>query len=687
MRFRSLTLVALGALGVLGCAADDAPGGVSTPSGVGQGTLVSMDFATKGDFYAAPFPTDARAGGAGVSDFPNPTHNLLATSILGILAQDAGGFGLTSGIFFRLSTPIEASGLPTIAGSVEAGSTVVLIGIDPGSPDYLVHYPVTTSFLADGGPYGAPNLLAVLPLQGVPLRPKTRYAVVVTQGLHDAAGHALGTPEAMAELAAGARPDGLGDAGFASYQAAIHALAAASIDVTQVAGLAAFTTGSPEDALGRVVTAMNAAPPAPSAPFTSTGEVYDTFCVYQTTIAMPEYQGGTPPYTDAGGAWVFDASGNPVLQRMEEANFVITIPRLPMPAAGYPMAVLSRTGAGGNRPLVDRGVQGTNGGPALMPGTGPALYYAGAGFAGSEIDGPLGGLRNPDNGNEDYLIFNVGNPAALRDNVRQSAAELALQAHILEHVSIDVSACPGATAPGNMAHFDVGTMALMGHSMGATIAPLALAVEPRYRVGLLSGAGGSWIENIIYKELPIPVKGIAGLLIGITGHTYEISVYDPLLSMFQWAAESADPPVYSRRITLEPTDGPPRNVLMMQGIVDHYIMPPIADATSLSLHLDLAGAELDNTPPEIRGLAPLGPLLPLVDRSVIPLPVGPNLPSAGGVTVTAVVTQHPSDGIEDGHEVVFQTDPPKHEYRCFLLGLVAGAPRVPAPGSAFDPCQ
>ncbi len=431
---------------------------------------------------------------------------------------------------------------------------------------------------------------------------------------------------------------------------------------------------------------MIASPPAPSASFTPE-EVFDTFCVYATTIPMPEYQGGQPPYTDTGGAWVFDAAGNPVLQRMEESTFYVTIPRQTMPAAGYPIVVFSRTGAGGNRPLVDRGPMGTNGGPPLAPGTGPALYFASAGYDGSQIDGPLCGLRNLTNGNEDFLIFNVGNPGALRDNIRQSAAELALQAHILETISVDVTNCPGAVAPGNMARFDVGTMALMGHSMGATISPLSLAAEPRFRAGLLSGAGGSWIENVIYKELPAPaLKDIAPVHIGVAGTPYQLSEHDPLLSMFQWAAESADPPVYARRITLDPLSGKPRNVLMMQGIVDHYIMPPIADALSLALHVDLAGAELDDTPPEIAGLAPLGPRLPLAGRHAIALPAAANLKGPNG-TVTAVVTQHPADGIEDGHEVVFQTDPPKHEYRCLLLGLLSGAPSVPADAPALAPCQ
>ena len=58
-----------------------------------------------------------------------------------------------------------------------------------------------------------------------------------------------------------------------------------------------------------------------------------------------------------------------------------------------------------------------------------------------------------------------------------------------------------------------------------------------------------------------------------------------------------------------------------------------------------------------------------------------------GAKVTAVLTQHAEDGIEDGHEVVFQTEAPKHEYRCFLEGLKTGAPIVPGPGGALDPCE
>ena len=44
----------------------------------------------------------------------------------------------------------------------------------------------------------------------------------------------------------------------------------------------------------------------------------------------------------------------------------------------------------------------------------------------------------------------------------------------------------------------------------------------------------------------------------------------------------------------------------------------------------------------------------------------------GGGASTAVVVQHAEDGVEDGHEAVFQREEPKHQYRCFLAGLAKG---------------
>lgn len=662
---------------------DGAPvtGAPTTPTG----TTIETRYDATGGFYSSPFPGEHRRradGAVDVASFPNESGVELAKKVLAILDGERG-FGTTSGIYFRSTGPLDAASLPDVSTSTTGDASVFVLPIDDGAKEAGRRHPVTASFKTEGGPFGATNLLSLLPLQGLPLRPGARYAAVVTTRVRDATGARLSPSVETTKLIAGQRPAGMSDAAFADHRAALSAVATAGVAQADIAALTVWRTGEPMKQMQRLREhALSLGAPKPLAPLVK-AETFDDFCVYASTIEMPVYQAGKPPFADTGGAFVFDASGAPVLQTKETANLVLTLPRRAMPAGGFPVVVFSRTGGGGERPLVDRGTEAVHGGPPLKPGTGPARSFARAGFAGLSIDGPHGGLRNVTKQDEQFLMFNVANPAALRDNVRQSALELAIAAHVVDGLSVDAAACDGLTASGP-ARLDPGLLALMGHSMGATISPLTAAIEPRFRALLLSGAGGSWIANVIDKKKPLAVKGIAEVLLGLAGSGYALHEHDPLLSMFQWAGEPADPPVFGRSIVAEPIEGAPRHVLMMQGIVDHYILPSIANATSLSFGLDLAGPALDSATPELASFTPLASLLPLSGRSAI------GLPAAGNVSpsTTAVVVQHREDGIEDGHEVVFQTDAPKRQMRCFLASLAAGAaPKVPAAGAEDAPCD
>lgn len=663
---------ALAAL-ILGCTAPSA----EAPE---NGARIRTDYTESAAFFDAPFPSDARLlpdGTADLSAFPNPASNALATTIIDI-ASSTRGFGTTTPVWFTLDREIDASRLPSVHDSIAPESPVFIVNIAESSANFLRRTPIETRWLVDGGSYGAPNVLALLPVQGIPLRPQERYAAVVRKSLTTPS---LAASTAMEQLLQGSAPSGMSADAFAKHRDALEHLAAAGIPKDDIAAFTVFTTGAPISDYEAAFSAATSdiATPSPATPFVR-NEVFADYCVYETTILMPVFQQGTPPYTSKGGAWKFDDAGKPILQRHEEANFVVTIPRTPMPTSGYPLVVLSRTGAGGERPLVDRGVRAEPGGPAVEPGAGPALVFAKAGFAGASVDGPHGGKRNVTKGDEQFLVFNIGNPLALRDNIRQSALELGLLPAILQQISIDVTDCMGATTTDGKAKFDTSTLAIMGHSMGASIVPLTAAFAP-YRAILLSGAGGSFLANVVHKQKPLATKPLAEVLMGIAGSGYSLSEVDPLLGLLQWAGESADVPPYARLIR-EASSSQPRHVLMMQGIVDHYILPPIANPMSLSMGLDLAGDALDATNAELKAYTPLGDLLDLVARKQISLPSAGNLGST-----TAVVVQHGEDGIEDGHEVVFQTEPPKHQMRCFLESLAKGTPRVPPPGAFLAACE
>ena len=644
------------------------------------GTRLVMDFASAA-FYDAPFPSEHRRrpdGGVDLSGFPNPGDVDFVNRGLTLITAEADGFGSTSAITFRATGALSGA-LPSALESVGEASPIRLIDVTAGAPQRLDGAPFTVDFRNDSGPFGAEDLLTLLPVQGMPLLAGHTYAAVVRRSLNNADGVPLGRSTALTALLNGERPSGLAEPAYEAYRDALVALEEAGIPRNDVAGLAVFTTGDPTAGMREYAAAIRAEPlPTVALPIEAR-EVFDDYCVYESTLQMPVYQAGEPPFSAEGGGWARGPDGAPQVQALETARLVLTIPRSPAPAAGYPVAVFIRTGGGGDRPLVDRGVRTAPGEPSTDAGGGPARMFAAAGFVGVSVDGPHGGLRNVTGGDEQFLMFNVTNPHALRDNVRQSALELIRLVDVLEALTPDASACPGAAAE---AELDTSILALMGHSMGATIAPLVMAVEPRYRALILSGAGGSWIANIVHKKSPVDVKPLAEAIVGYGPQGLELHEHDPVLSVLQWAGEAADPPVYGRSLITAPGADAPRHVLMLQGIVDTYILPPIANATSLSIGLDLGGAPLDAGHPDLTDLPALEPLLPLAGRARIELPAATNRAPA-----TAIVVQHAEDGIEDGHEVAFQTDAPKYQYRCFLAALAAGEPPVvAAPAPLESPC-
>ena len=675
--------LALGAaigLGTAACSSD--------PQAI-AGVTGRMDFSRKTSFWTAPLPSeDLRTNGTiKLAGYPNPGNVDLVNRTLALLERDAAGFGTSSGVFLPFTGALSAAALPTVDQSTAAGAKVFLLSIDNDAPDAFAKRPVHVVFAPDAGPFGATDLLSLLPVQGLPLEPGHAYAAVVRRSFDPTSHRRLGVSLNLARLLAGQQPPGLTDAAFAVYQRAIGALQHLGVPLDDVAALAAFTTQDPTAQLSLVRDdGLSRAAPLPVAPLKLL-ETWPAYCVFFSTVKMPVWQAGTPPYSDTGGGWAFDPLGLPLFQRLEEANLIVTIPRTPMPLAGWPAVLYVRAGGNGLKPVVDRGPRPAVGQP-YAPGEGPAMNFAEVGFAAVEVDGPLGGLRNTTHGDEQYLVFNFLNPEALRDNIRESAVELSIMARALGRVIVtaaEAANCPGTSAGAQ--RFDLGHLALWGHSTGATIAPLAAAIEPKIGAVLLSGSGGSYLENVLWKKEPLDVKPLAELLLGYTAKGLSLTASDPVLSLIQWAAEPADPQVYARRLARQPPAGTaPRHLLQFQGIVDHYILPPLVQAVSIPLGVDLAGPALDTGSAELTalGLTPLEQTLAFGDRGRIGLPVRGN---QGGGALTAVVVQEPQDGVEDGHEVAFQTEAPKHQYRCFLKSWLAGVPKVPAAGGMRDPCQ
>ncbi|HEY1551559.1 MAG TPA: hypothetical protein VGG28_27215, partial [Kofleriaceae bacterium] len=176
---------------------------------------VMMDF-TRANLFDAPVPADDLMGSVTID-------NSLDLPIVGQVQQllgDTNGFATTGGVFFQTSVAIDPTGLPDIPTSATADSPAFVIGIDPAAPDFGTRYPLEVSFEPQGDRYGAPNLVTLLPVQGMPLRPNTRYAAVLTTDLHATTG------EPLAATSIANAPE-------------------VGVDPSRIAGITEFTTGDP----------------------------------------------------------------------------------------------------------------------------------------------------------------------------------------------------------------------------------------------------------------------------------------------------------------------------------------------------------------------------------------------------------------------------------------------------------
>lgn len=596
------------------------------------GTQAYMSFERGRDVWKAPVPSNDLIKADGhieTNSFPLPGDNAFVKSMLDVIAKDARGFSTAAPIFFRFTGAL---------GELDEAA-ILLVSVDAHAPDYGTKYAYSAAFV-DGGPFGTPNMLVILPEQGHPLRPATTYAAIVLRALKDENGDLLGVPLQMSQLAFNVRPAGMSAKAFDSYTEALRVIdQKLGIHSSAIAALTVFTTDDVTGVLQKGRERLLAEPtPQPEAPLQHMFTYHD-YCVFHATVQVPVLQRGTPPFFDGGGDWVLDDDGVPVVQGHERANLFVTIPRSPLPANGFPAVVYTRQGGAGAIPLADRGVRASSS-AAAIPGSGPAQELAKVGYAGVSLDGPNVGLRNPSGADEQILLFNFFNPVAMRDNMRESAVELDLLASMLDDLRIDASACPDG--PGNGARLDTAKLVLMGHSTGAWITPIAAAFEPRFKNVIMSGAGASWIENILWKKSPLDVKLFATGILQYD-ETHELTAYDPAVLLAQWAADPADPQQYAPHLIEQPPEAP-RNVLVFQSLDDTYIMPPIADALNES-----AGVELVDFPAQ-----------------------------GNHGDVTAVLARHPKDPYEDGHEIMFQREEPKYQYRCFLRTLRdEGVPRVP----------
>ena len=659
----------------LGCTV--ASCGHQEPLGETAGVKVAFELDGAWDrpetFFAFPTPSDLRVDEAGrpnLSGYPHPPAHGLVKQLVRVGA-DRRGFPVVPVAYFDFEAPIAHRDPDRV---VQADKDAPLLLVDLQEAKLL---PLIASTLGRDR-YARGNVLALAPRPGIVLAGGRRYAFVVSRRAGDERGTLLGVPLALEQLKAGQTPDGrYGAAAKSLYEPLWPLLRQLGVDLADVAAATVFTTGDPVADLAELtdqvvsrhrieLTGLKLDP--------SDGD-HPRYCELLGTVRYPQFQRGKPPY-NTEGLFSFDRESGALRKQGEEiAPVVVTIPKAPMPAGGYPLLVFMHGSGGVSAQVVDRGprVDGQE-----IAGEGPAHVVAAFGIGAAASALPLNPERLPGAKKDAYLNF--ANLGAYRDTHRQGVIEARLFIDAMLRLEIapdSLAGCAGPSLPAgeHVYRFSRERLALMGQSMGGGYANMTAAVEPRVGAVVPTGAGGLW-SYFVVRSQQVP----NALLNPLLQTSQPLSLLHPAIHALQLAWEPVDPILYAARLSRWPLPGHhPRNVYQPVGLDDSYFPTEIMDAMALAYGNEQAGVEIWPT---------MQQALQLSGRAgIVDYPVEHNL-TAEGQRYTGVVVQFADKKGNDTHAIAFNFEAVKHQYGCFLASYFArGKAKLPAPAPLGTPCD
>ncbi|MDF1563688.1 MAG: hypothetical protein P1V51_11640 [Deltaproteobacteria bacterium] len=637
------------------------------------------------DFWARPLPSDLRIqadGTTDLEDWPGDWTSDLIDTWLDAAEDRLDGWGVSSGVFVLLDGEIDPASLPAgPAESLAPGASVYLLDVDPDSPERGRRFPLEVEQLTQGDLYTPENLLAAIPVFGFVRRPRTTYALVITEGVRDAQGQSLGRSQAF--HLAWEDQKGAHAAARDELVAVRETMEEEGAELDAVVGAAVFTTLDPNEQLLRIAEWAEALPqPVLSSPWT-VAEEYESYQVLTAAFDVPVIQKGERPYDQAGeGAIDWGADGWPVIKETQTMRLVLSVPKSAQPAAGFPLTIILHGSGGEWRMGIDRGPKDETLPKSEQveppPGTGPAEWLARRGVATVGFDFPLHGDRHSPPDTSGLVFYNLfGNIIATLDNFDVAHAELLQLSRLMITTTVDPTLAPtldAGAAPDGLIRFDPERLTALGQSMGTTLGVPWAAVDPRLKGALWSGAGGILVEIAVTALEPIELKPFVELLLGMTAEGAELHRAHPILHAFQNVWDLADPIAKAPWHTAVTHPGiPPKDVMMTAGVRDGYFHPRAETAMAVSLGIPLVGEEVEPWLPDS---------LRLAGDSTRGYPLQGNL---NGRTAGVVHYASPEN---NGHYVIFNQDGARQQYTCFLasVGTPGGAKIAEARG-LDDPCE
>jgi hypothetical protein len=684
----ALTRALVLALGLAACtprAPDRTPTPASDayePHGPLPGSTAIAFRVSGGAFLDRPFPTELDRDASGklaLGDVPGRSGRLVGGWVSAI-EDDRDGFSIAQTVYFRGVGPL---GEPPSDARATLGpsSPIVLMDVDPQSPDRGARVPIEARKYATATAYLPAGTLAVKPLAGFVLRPGTLYAIAIRRSY--GGGEPLGTTDELEAIKATTpRPDPIVERARQAFAPAFVELARRGVPRADLAAIAVFRTGHPEARTAKLVASLDRLPkgaePELVEAFVEPKLRPDqTFTVVRGTYCTPSFQRdlGAAPFLDRGGELVVDAAGVPVPVPVEgggpctgrlAARFVLTYPATatrPVPL------VVSAHGTGGDAATflgeADFSGWAAKAGAAVVA-TDQPLHGARPG-AGKPVSLPLGPIRVPISGmRAEMLFYNPFRPAATVANLAQATADAGMLARLFAGLDLaratrrdgrPVLASPAALPP------ITDRVMLAGHSQGSQSLVALGAFDPRIRAVLLSGSGGDLRHGVLENREFAGVKTLLEPLLGIGPG--ELDRFHPLLTIVQMLADPADPQTYARYYREPPAGRGPTSVLHLEGLRDSYNPEAAAEALAAAL-----GAR------PISPLAKAFPALAILGLDAVATVRGN---AVGGRATIAFAQLVPTHG-EDGHFVMYrEAAGARLVTRFFTSALGEDAPAIAGP--------
>lgn len=649
---------------------------VASEPGTGAALTELKSGESGNQFFDHPWPSDLRLdnGRVTLKHYPNPRGSGNIEAYVKAMDGVLDGFSPAAAGYVRFTGQLAQAFIPSVIDTLSPASPVQLIDIDPNSPEYGQRRPITLNYRPLEGVYYPSNTLAFMPAPGFPLRPHTRYAFVVTDGLRDIGGVRLEKSDDLAEVLGEDPADSEATESMkATLAPSISEIERAGIPRQDIVHLAVFTTNNPTEELFAVRDHLRANAPLPDVDPMEWHVVATTD--YSTEyIGMygpsPNYQKGTIPFPNPkdGGEFNYDENGNPAIVSMFDLRFSLSIPSsadCPPPKAGYPIALYAH-GTGGNFRSYTR--------------DGTAAKLAAKCIASMGVDQIFHGKREgapaPDDATAVAIrFFNVNNVMAARTSNRQSALDEVQRARLFTERHIQVPA--NISVWGQAISFDPDRVMFFGHSQGGLNGPLFLAADDQALGGVLSGSGALMSITLTEKTSPEPsvaniVNTVMLRLLDPVEQT-EVDLFHPGLSLAQMLVDVTDPIHYARHIINEPREGmAPKSIYMTVGVDsdgngDSYAPPRGIEMHAVAMGLPLITNGQQRPIPELFWPGGPGTVTLVPSPSADPMTgIKQNLANArstGGFAQWA-----PRFG-SDGHFVVFDVNGARKQADWFMHTL------------------